>query len=104
VAYAPFEQWEIAAVDNVLAMIEIEDFVRWSIDLPIAVGEHGDWYRWWAGPRLIYTSGSQSMRLMLPGEPEEAASISTTDVLGSSAAVDLDGLVVYPGLALLGEF
>jgi hypothetical protein len=125
-------------VSGVLSVIEIEDFVRWSFDVPIAIGQHADWYRWWAGPRLMYTSGSQSMSLELPGEPVELASISTSgfylgaqggaafgyrwlfvgpeltvvqllgeaeiEALGQTANVDLDGLIIYPGLALLGEF
>jgi hypothetical protein len=125
-------------VDNVLSTIEIDDFVRWNVDLPIAVGRHGDWYRWWAGPRLLYTSMSQSMTLSLPAESAEVAAISGSgfyvgaqggavfgyrwlfvgpeltlvqlfadaevEALGQSATVDLDSFVVYPGLALLGEF
>jgi hypothetical protein len=125
-------------IDGILYTIEIDDFVRWSVDLPIAVGQHADWYRWWAGPRLVYTSSSQGMRLLLPDEPVEVASISAKgfyvgaqagavfgyrwlfigpeltlvhlfaeaelEALDQKATADLDGLVVYPGLAILGEF
>jgi len=125
-------------VDSVLTFVEIDDFVRWTVDLPIAVGKHADWYRWWAGPRLLYTSSSQGMRLLLPGEPLEVASISAKgfyvgaqggavfgyrwlfigpeltlvqliadaelQALDQKVTVELDGLVVYPGLAILGEF
>lgn len=125
-------------VDNVLSTIEIEDFVRWTVDVPVAFGRRGDWYRWWAGPRLLYTSFSQSMVLSLAGESPELASISGSgwyvgghagaafgyrwlfvgpeltlvqllsdaeiELLGESRSVDLDSFVVYPGLALMGEF
>jgi hypothetical protein len=125
-------------VDSVLSTIEIEDFVRYTVELPIAVGQHGDWYRWWAGPRLLYTSFSQAMTVSLPGETIEVASVSGNgfyvgaqggavfgykwlfigpeltlvelladaefEVLGESVAVDLDSFVIYPGIAVLGEF
>ncbi len=63
-------------VDNVLDTIEIEDFVRWNFDVPITLGKHGSWYRWWTGPRFVYSSMSQAMTLTLPGESRELASIS----------------------------
>jgi hypothetical protein len=125
-------------VSSVLSTIEVEDFVRWSFDLPVAVGKHGDWYRWWAGPRLLYATISQRVTLALPGEEVEVASISgkgwyvgaqggavfgykhvfigpeltlvqlfadaEVAALGQSETVDLDSFVIYPGLALMGEF
>ncbi len=125
-------------VDNVLDTVVIEDFVRWNFDVPVALGKHGDWYRWWAGPRFLYSSFSQSATLNLPGESAELAAISghalyvggyggavfgyrylfigpeltlvqlfgnaEVSALGSSAEVDVSSFVVYPALAVLGEF
>ena len=47
-------------VEDVLDTVSIDDFSRWNLDLPVAVGQHGSWYRWWAGPHFSYSSMSQS--------------------------------------------
>jgi hypothetical protein len=53
-------------IHSVLSTLTVTEFSRWSVDVPIAVGQHGSWYRWWAGPRFVYSHTSQTMRLSLP--------------------------------------
>jgi hypothetical protein len=59
-------------VHSVFESIEVDDFWRWNIDLPVALGRHGSWYRVWGGPRLLYSWVSQTMTLTLDdvGTPE----------------------------------
>jgi len=126
-------------VDNVIDILRIDDFRRYTIDLPMAFGRRGTWYRIWGGPRLLYTTGHTQMTLTIPGsnQPEVATADSSgffygtqtgfalgykhvflgfelnlvkfkgnadLTALGSVRRVNLDTFVVYPGIALMGEF
>jgi hypothetical protein len=52
-------------VDKVLDVVALEDFTRWTLDAPMLVGRHGDFYRLWAGPRLLASSFRTALRLDL---------------------------------------
>jgi hypothetical protein len=126
-------------IHSVLETLTVNDFSRWTIDFPIAVGQHGSWYRWWAGPRFLYSHTAQDMTLNLPLDdvtvtgsmaghalyvggyaglvfgyrtiflgPEFTAAklFGNADVsaLGSSVNLDIGAFVLYPALALMGEF
>jgi hypothetical protein len=53
-------------VEDVLDRLHIDDFARWNLDATVAIGQHGLWYRWWAGPHLVYSRMSESMTLSIP--------------------------------------
>ncbi|AUX21482.1 hypothetical protein SOCEGT47_019660 [Sorangium cellulosum] len=131
-------------VGNLLDLVELTDFTRWQIDLPLQIGKAGTWYRVWSGPRLMLTSFGTELVMNLPaftgyGGEREIASFSGTGLyLGGQAGValgykhvffgfeltlaqlfstgelaalgkpvaeiDLDSLIVYPTLGLMGEF
>lgn len=59
-------------VHRVFDSVTVDDFSRWNVDLPMAIGRHGSWYRVWGGPRLLWSQVSQTMTLTLPdfGTPE----------------------------------
>src|SRR5262249_35567092 len=40
-------------VQDLVNVLHLDDFTRWSLDIPLLVGNHAAWYRWWAGPRLL---------------------------------------------------
>jgi hypothetical protein len=48
--------------------LALEDFSRWQVDVPILFGTSRDWFRVWAGPKLLLTSYSTELKLTLPGE------------------------------------
>jgi hypothetical protein len=48
--------------------LSIDDFSRWQLDLPLLVGTSRDWFRVWAGPKLLFTSFSTQLRLKLPND------------------------------------
>jgi hypothetical protein len=60
----------LAAIDppinTVLDKVDVSDYGRFNIDLPIAIGRHGIWYRWWAGPRFLFSKMSQELTATLP--------------------------------------
>ncbi|MDX2021706.1 MAG: hypothetical protein SF187_15800 [Deltaproteobacteria bacterium] len=134
-------------IDNVLDIVELKDFNRFTVDVPIAFGRRGSWYRFWGGPRLLWTTGHTEMTLNLPRVSQ--ALLATADSSGiyygvqsgfavgykhvffgfelnlvqfqgsgtltamtftdgqvgeTTRTVDLSGFVVYPGIALMGEF
>jgi hypothetical protein len=130
-------------VSDILDVVHLDDFNRWSLDLPIAIGRHGDFYRLWGGPRVVLSHYTTSLQLNLPAVAGAQAEnvlasldgksgfvgaqvgaalgyrhvflgaeltivelISTAHITAGSAHFDADlgGLIVYPGLALMGEF
>lgn len=126
-------------IHSVLDTLTVTDFSRWTLDFPVTVGQHGSWYRWWAGPRLLYSHTAQSMSLSLPVDDVTVAGSmagnalyvggyaglvfgyktiflgpeftvtklfgsATVQALGSTVDLDIDSVVLYPALALMGEF
>jgi hypothetical protein len=53
-------------IEDVLESVAISDFRRVNVDVPIVIGQHGVWFRWWAGPRFLYSDVAQEMTLALP--------------------------------------
>lgn len=118
--------------------VKIDHFGRWNADLPIAFGRHGSWYRWWAGPRLLYSQTAQKMSVVLYDQSELSGEVvadgfylggyagaalgydsvfvgpelvvvelvgnARIDAFGLRTNVDMSGLVIYPGFAVMGEF
>jgi hypothetical protein len=59
---------------DILPVVKIEDFTRWTFDLPILAGTSRDWFRVWFGPRLLYTRFHTRMRLDLYADEVQMAS------------------------------
>jgi hypothetical protein len=58
-------------VSSILETLEFQDFTRYNVELPIVVGGKGDFYRWWTGPRLVYTHMSTGILFGVPGDQQE---------------------------------
>jgi hypothetical protein len=54
---------------DTLKIIELEDFTRFQIDVPLVFGTRGNWYRLWGGPRFMYTRFGTELKLSLPEIP-----------------------------------
>jgi len=130
-------------INDVVSVIHLDDFTRWSVDVPILVGKHGSWYRVWAGPRLLFARYDSAMTLDLPAAGSTPAEVVAASVGGNATFVggqggfalgyrhiflgleltivrlishahlelagqtqdaDLGGLIIYTGIALMGEF
>ncbi|WP_437613588.1 hypothetical protein WMF20_12695 [Sorangium sp. So ce834] len=93
-------------VASVLGIVELEDFTRWQIDLPIQVGTAGTWYRVWGGPRLMLTTFDAALTADLPaftgypGEREIAALSGVGLYLGGQAGVAFGYKHVFLGVEL----
>jgi hypothetical protein len=129
-------------VDDIIDVIHVNDFTRWSLDIPLLLGKHGPWYRLWGGPRLLLSRFDSSMTLDLPAAAGAPAEMVLASVEGNAVFVggqgglalgyrhlflafeltivrlvstarlsyanqlqdaDLGGLVISPGIALMGE-
>jgi hypothetical protein len=66
--------------------VKIDSYERWNVDASAVVGRHASWFRWWVGPRLLYSVLSEDMTL-------------TTPVAGSNLSVagSVDGRGFYLG-------
>jgi hypothetical protein len=82
-------------VHSVFESVTVDDFSRWNVDVPVAVGRHGTWYRVWGGPRLLWSHVSQSMTLTLR-DPSTAMELRTSGSV-SGQALYVGG---YAGAAL----
>jgi hypothetical protein len=46
--------------------LKLDDFSRWQVDVPILVGTSRDWFRVWAGPKILLTTFETQLTLSLP--------------------------------------
>jgi hypothetical protein len=77
-------------VGDVIGVLDVNAFSRWSVDMPLLVGKHGRWYRLWGGPRLIYSRFSASVALTVPGQETRSAGVDGNGVhAGALAGVAL---------------
>lgn len=53
-------------VGDILPILKIDDFVRWSFDVPIQVGVSGDFYRVWGGAKFMFSTFDTAIRLDVP--------------------------------------
>jgi len=72
-----------------IPFIKLEDFSRWQVDLGFLVGRHGDWYRFWAGPRLLFSFYGTELVFEQPAVP----GVTTRKTVLAS----LDGAGTYLG-------
>jgi hypothetical protein len=129
-------------IDNVIDIIKLDDFVRWNLDIPVAIGRRTDYLRWWAGPRMVFSTYSTRLEIEAPQtggavgrDVAEAAgrgaylgaqagaavgyrwlfvALEMTivrmvgdahiDVFGRRTEADTGTWIIYPGIAVLGEF
>lgn len=70
-------------LSDIIPVLKIDDFSRWTFDLPVLVGTSRSWYRVWAGPKLVHSRFDIGMRLAIPNElPEIAAFGGSSTFLG----------------------
>jgi hypothetical protein len=65
-----------------IPILEVDDFTRWTVDVPLLVGTSRSWFRVWAGPKLLWSHFGTALRLSIPNGNTEYASFE-----GSAAYV-----------------
>jgi hypothetical protein len=90
---------------QVFESMETQRFSRWTIDVPLVFGKHAEWYRWWAGPRMMYAGTNQDLSLDLPNDPTITGTVSGKELyLGATVGVVMgyDWIFMGPELTLVG--
>ncbi len=59
-------------LSSYIPILEIEDFTRYTIDVPLQIGTSRTYYRVWGGPKVLYSHYSTALRLDLPSTPDLA--------------------------------
>ncbi len=57
-------------------VLELDDFTRWQLDVPLLIGMQNRWFRAWGGPRFVATFFDAALRLDLRAEEPIMASLS----------------------------
>ena len=129
-------------LNDIVQYLGVDDFTRWTFDLPVLLGTSRRWFRTWVGPRFMYSRFGTRLAITLPNNAAERASLeghvwyfgaqggfavgyryvflgveltmarlfgdASASATGSTAIMsrrtDVSGTVVYPALALMGEF
>ncbi|HEY8926453.1 MAG TPA: hypothetical protein VIU64_18855 [Polyangia bacterium] len=59
---------------DVLPVLKVDDFSRWTVDVPLTIGTSRSWCRVWTGVKLAYTRFDTKMHLELPSDDVSLAS------------------------------
>ncbi|WP_234023620.1 hypothetical protein [Sorangium cellulosum] len=95
-------------LESGLEMIEVDDFWRWQIDVPIMLGQRAEWYRLWIGPRLMLARFGADMVLHLPaftgypGEQESGSFTGYAVYVGTQIGVAIGYKHLFVGFELTG--
>jgi hypothetical protein len=94
-------------IHQVLDKLRVVGFSRWNVDIPVAIGQHGSWYRWWGGPRFVYSATSQDLILTVPNEVEVRGTVAGHALYvggHAGAALGYKSLFIGPELTVVRMF
>lgn len=77
--------YEFPLTDQI-PFIRLEDFSRWQVDMAFLVGRHGDWYRVWGGPRVLFSFYETELVFQqpsIPGATTEKMVLASVDGVGT---------------------
>lgn len=60
-------------ISDQIPVLKLDDFSRWQVDVPILVGTSRDWFRVWAGPKILLTTFETQLTLSLPNNDTTVA-------------------------------
>jgi hypothetical protein len=85
-------------ISDQIPLLSLEDFSRWQIDVACLVGKHGDWYRVWGGPRLLFSFYGTELTFdqpSIPGMSLEHKVLASLDGTGTYVGGQLGGALGY---------
>ena len=59
---------------DVLPVLKVDDFSRWTLDVPFTIGTSRSWFHVWTGLKVAYTRFETKMHLELPNQDVSLAS------------------------------
>jgi hypothetical protein len=88
-------------VPEVIPFLEVEDFTRYTFDVPVLIGTSRSWFRTWIGPRFLFSKFSTAMRLSLPGATADLAIFDgSTTYFGGQGGIAVGYKHVFFGIEL----
>jgi hypothetical protein len=69
--------------------LELEDFSRWQVDVPLLIGTSRDYFRVWAGPKVLFTTFDTALKLTLPNDQILATFDGNSAFVGGQGGVAL---------------
>jgi hypothetical protein len=72
-------------ISDQIPVLKLDDFSRWQLDVPILVGTSRDWFRVWAGPKLLLTTFETQLTLSLPNDTTLARFDGNAGAFGGQA-------------------
>jgi len=88
-------------IEDVLPVVKVDDFTRWSIDVPVLLGTSRDWFRVWGGPRFLFSQVATNMRLELVDGERVLASFRASGVyFGAQGGLAVGYRSVFLGVEL----
>lgn len=84
-------------ISDQIPLIELEDFSRWQVDASFLVGRRGDWYRYWAGPRALFSTYGTELTFDQPavGLGEDKRVLASIDGTSAYVGGQLGGALGY---------
>jgi hypothetical protein len=70
---------------DIIDLIDIDGYRRWTLDLPIAIGRHGRYHRLWTGPKVAFIHQSAKLVLHSPQRGDVAAHDDEAGMSGNAS-------------------
>jgi hypothetical protein len=79
----------------------MDDFTRWTFDVPVLIGTSRNWFRAWVGPRFLYTRFGTRVTVDLPNNDPETGRLEGDAVyFGGQGGVAVGYRYVFFGVEL----
>lgn len=94
-------------IESALDTVTVDSYSRVNVDVPLTLGRHGNWYRWWVGSRFLYSRATQTMTVELPYDLRVNGEVAGSGVyVGglAGAALGYRSVFVGPELCIAGLF
>jgi hypothetical protein len=81
-----------------IPFVKLEDFSRWQVDVGFLIGRHGDWYRVWGGPRLLFSFYGTELSFeqpSIPGVTSDKLVLASLDGAGTYLGGQIGGALGY---------
>ena len=84
-----------------IPILEVDDFTRWTVDVPILMGTSRSWFRVWAGPKLLWSRFGTTLRLSIPhGDTEQASFEGHATYVGGQGGLAVGYRYLFLGFEL----
>jgi hypothetical protein len=70
---------------DIIDVIDLQGYRRWTLDLPLAIGRHGRYHRVWTGPKLAFMHHSAGLVLHTPSRGDVAAHDDVASTSGNAS-------------------